>query len=139
MNRLDGFISRALFAVVAVTITLLMIKSVLLSYFKIYTNRDKRFMKMTTRVQNADEFLSRNKNFVDDESLLLFNEDLLFYSVSLCDFFSNFDCRNMSKLRRSAATEDGRAGLTTTTRPPRLSLTDPLKTKTIFALPNGAV
>lgn len=138
MNHLDNLISLFFFILVVGSVTFFMRKLILLNYFKGYNNKNPNSMGSTkktantflNRIQNTSAFLIQNKNknkrnyyYYEDEPspLMVENDDLLFYSLSLCNFFSKFDCRNFSK-RMDAALP-----------------TNPLITKTLFALPNGAV
>lgn len=161
MNHLDNSVSLFFFILIGGLVTFFMMKLLLLNYFKGYKNINKKnsksigSTKQTTemflnRIQNTSDFLIQNKNkrnfyyYEDDQPPpLVENDDLLFYSVSLCDFFSKFDCRNFSKGRQKRADKskeeggggDGGGGVGGASVLP----TNPLITKTLFALPNGAV
>nr|BDV50126.1 MAG: wsv325-like protein [Porcellio scaber clopovirus] len=158
----DNFVSAFLFTLVVIVVTWLMIKLILLSYRKSHKKSINARIIPTAaaattaadpfvnRIQNTSYFLLQNKNNSLPSSLR--NADIIFYSTSLCEFFSKFDCRNFSKRRRkkhiagaaavvsaaaAAAIDDDGAGAATPDATP--APVNPLIIKTLFALPNGAV
>lgn len=153
MTLPSNFVSLTLFAIIAATITFLMIKSILLSYSKTSEFRKEMMALLKiARIEESVDFLSRNniygKGSRHDErqrqANIIYNEDLIHYSVSLCDFFSKFDCRNFSKLRgpqkmnnvvENGSEDEVERGKNSFAR----AIMFPSKTKTVFALPNGAV
>lgn len=155
MNLPSNVISLTLFAIVVITITVLMIKSISLSYFKTSKHRKEMMTLLkVARIENSSDFLSGKSNCkkgIHDQkcqSSFLCNEDLFHYSISLCDFFSKFDCRNFPKLRgvqnENPIIEKGngkRGEVEKRERGKKViprEIIHPLKTNTLFVLPNGA-